>query len=402
MFFIKASNYSLMRKFKADYVFPVHADPIKNGIVTVDDAGKILSLDDGLSQTQNDKIPVEKLEGIICPGFVNTHCHVELSHLKGKIAPQTGLVNFIKEVQAHRNSDEQLMAAATLAADEEMYNNGIVAVGDIANTATGLPVKKQSKIYYHSFIEAFGFSPARAKEVFEHAVALRDEHKPLAASVTPHAPYSVSKELFKMISKLSDGKENLISLHNQETEEENKFYRYKMGGFIDLYNSFKIDISFFKPQARNSIQTVVPLLSNKDNIMLVHNTFTNLKDIYFVKRFDRKINWCFCPNANLYIEGRLPKIELFLDKGFNITLGTDSLASNHKLCLLSEMYVIQKNFPSISLEQLLQWGTINGAQFLGIANDKGSIEVGKTPGLNLLTSLDGFRITPDTKVERII
>jgi cytosine/adenosine deaminase-related metal-dependent hydrolase len=283
-----------------------------------------------------------------------------------------------------------------------MYNNGIVAVGDIANTTIGLPVKQKSKLYYHTFIEAFGFSPLKAHEIFDNAVSLREQYKPLPCSITPHAPYSVSKELFKLICKVSEERTNLISIHNQETEEENKFYRYKMGEFINLYKFFKADISYFKPQARNSIQTVVPLLTNKHNILLVHNTFTNLKDIYFVKRFDRKINWCFCPNANLYIEGRLPKVDLFLDKGFNITLGTDSLASNHKLCLLSEMYVIQKNFMSISFEQILQWATLNGAKFLGIDDEKGSIEVGKKPGLNLLTGMDDFRITAETKVQRII
>jgi cytosine/adenosine deaminase-related metal-dependent hydrolase len=134
----------------------------------------------------------------------------------------------------------------------------------------------------------------------------------------------------------------------------------------------------------------------------VHNTFTNLKDIYFVKRFDRKINWCFCPNANLYIEDQLPKIELFLDQGFNITLGTDSLASNHKLCILNEMRVIQKHLNTLSFEQILPWATINGAKFLGIDDEKGTLEVGKTPGLNLITGLDNFRITDDTKVQRLI
>ncbi|WP_448700769.1 amidohydrolase family protein [Mucilaginibacter sp. AW1-3] len=388
-----------MRKFRADYVFPVNAEPIKNGIVTVDDTGKILALDDGLSQADKD---VENLKGIICPGFVNTHCHVELSHLKNKIAPQGGLISFIKDVQTHRNADENTVLAAATAADEEMYNNGIVAVGDIANTAAAIPVKRKSKIYYHSFIEVFGFRPDKAQEIFDSAVSLREQYKQLSSSVTPHAPYSVSKELFKLIYRLCDKQPNLISIHNQETEEENKLYRYKMGGFLDLYKFFNIDISFFKPQARNSIQTTVPQLTNKQNILLVHNTFTNLKDIYFVKRFDRKINWCFCPNANLYIEGRLPKVDLFLDKGFNITLGTDSLASNQKLCLLSEMHVLQKNFPEITLQQLLQWGTLNGAKFLGIDEDKGSIEAGKTPGLNLLTDLDGFTITNETKVRRLI
>jgi cytosine/adenosine deaminase-related metal-dependent hydrolase len=392
-----------MKKFIADYVFPVNADPIKNGIITVDDAGKIIAVTDGLSNPDHNSIEIQKLEGVICPGFVNAHCHVELSHLKDKVAPKTGLVNFIKEVQGQRNGTEaDAILAAAQAADDEMYKNGIVAVGDISNSSTSISIKNKSKIYYHTFIEVFGFVPDRAQEIYSNALALRDEFKSLPTSITPHAPYSVSKELFKYINKLSDERTNIISIHNQESAEENKLFRYKMGDFVDLYNFFKIDISFFRPQARNSIQTMVPLLNNKHNILLVHNTFTNLKDIYFVKRFDRKINWCFCPKANLYIEDQLPKIDLFLDHGFNITIGTDSLASNDKLCILSEMLTIQQNFSSLNFEQILPWATLNGAKFLGIDEDKGSIEVGKTPGLNLITGLDGLKITPQTKVRRLI
>jgi cytosine/adenosine deaminase-related metal-dependent hydrolase len=391
-----------MKKFKADYVFPVNADPIKNGIVTVDDFGRIIAIDDGLSNQGNSSVKIEQLQGIICPGFINTHCHVELSHLKNKTTPKKGLINFIKEVQTLRNTSEDAILAAAREADQEMYHNGIVAVGDISNSAATIDIKNKSKLYYHTFIEVFGFVPQKAPDIFNNAIALRDQFTPQSVSVTAHAPYSVSKDLFKYINKLSEERTNLISIHNQESAEENKLYRYKMGGFIDLYDFFKIDISFFRPQARNSIQTIVPLLTNKQNILLVHNTFTNLKDIYFVKRFDRKISWCFCPNANLYIEGQLPKIELYLDQGFNITLGTDSLASNNKLCILNEMRVLQQNFSSITFEQILPWATINGAKFLGIADDKGSIEVGKTPGLNLITGLDNFRITDNTMVKRLI
>jgi cytosine/adenosine deaminase-related metal-dependent hydrolase len=391
-----------MKKFKADYLFPVNADPIKNGILTVDDSGRIIAIDDGRTTADDDTIPTQKLQGIICPGFVNAHCHVELSHLKDKISPKKGLVNFIKDIQSIRNTEQDAIADAAALADQEMYNNGIVAVGDIANSSVTAALKSKSKIYYHTFVEVFGFVPDRATEVYSKALALREAFKGLPTSITPHAPYSVSKELFKLINKLCEEQSNLISIHNQESAEENKLYRYKTGDFIDLYETFKIDISFFRPQARNSIQTMVPLLTDKQKILLVHNTFTNLKDIYFVKRFDRKINWCFCPNANLYIEDQLPKIELFLDQGFNITLGTDSLASNHKLCILNEMRVIQKHLNTLSFEQILPWATINGAKFLGIDDEKGTLEVGKTPGLNLITGLDNFRITDDTKVQRLI
>ncbi|MFC0518016.1 amidohydrolase family protein [Mucilaginibacter angelicae] len=389
-----------MKSFRADYVFPVSADPIKNGIVTVDDQGKIIAV------TDSNKPPgghVQQVSGVICPGFVNTHCHTELSHLKNKVKSQGGLVNFIKDIQSLRNTDQQEVLDGIAKADQEMYDNGIVAIGDISNTNNSVAMKKQSKLYYHTFVETFGFLPEKATEVFEKALALLNEFKPGSCSVTPHAPYSVSKELFKLIKKHSDATdENLISIHNQECEDENKFYRYKLGAFLELYEHFGMDISYFKPQARNSVQSIIPLLTNKQKVLLVHNTCTNLKDIYFIKRFDRKINWCFCPNANLYIEGRLPKIDLFVDQGFNITLGTDSLASNNKLCLLSEMRAIQQKFPSISLPRLVEWGTRNGAEYLGIDDEKGTLEAGKTPGLNLISGLDGFKITPETKVKKLI
>ncbi|WP_114941565.1 amidohydrolase family protein [Mucilaginibacter endophyticus] len=389
-----------MKSFRADYVFPIYADPIKNGVVTVDDHGKIIAVSD------SNKSPgghVQQVSGVICPGFVNTHCHTELSHLKDKVKPKGGLVNFIKDIQSLRNADQQEVLDAIAKADQEMYDNGIVAVGDISNTNNSVAMKKQSKLYYHTFVETFGFLPEKANEVFEKALALLSEFKPGSCSVTPHAPYSVSKELFKLIKKHSDtADDNLISIHNQECEDENKFYRYKLGAFLELYEHFGMDISYFKPQARNSVQSIIPLLTNKQKVLLVHNTCTNLKDIYFIKRFDRKINWCFCPNANLYIEGRLPKIDLFVDQGFNITLGTDSLASNNKLCILSEMRAIQQKFPSISLPRLVEWGTRNGAEYLGIDDEKGTLEVGKTPGLNLVSGLDGFKITPETKVKKLI
>jgi cytosine/adenosine deaminase-related metal-dependent hydrolase len=391
-----------MKSFKADYIFPVNAPPIKNGIVTADDHGKIISISDQNASAELNNVPVEHLSGIICPGFVNTHCHLELSHLKGKIVQRNGMVNFIKDVQKLRGADAGEIQDAAIKADDDMYQNGIVAVGDISNTNVTIPVKAGSKLYYHSFIECFGFLPDRAATVFENALALINEFKPQSCSITPHAPYSVSKQLFKLIREHCEQGQNLISIHNQECDDENKFFRYKLGSFNDLYASLNMDISFFKPLARNSLQSVIHFLTNKQDILMVHNTCTNLKDIYFIKRFDHKIHWCFCPNANLYIENKLPKVALFVGQGFNITLGTDSLASNSNLCLLSEMRTLQQKNPGLSTGQLIEWATINGAKYLGINDEKGTLEPGKTPGLNLITGLDGLKITNDTKVRRLL
>ncbi|MGZ3777832.1 MAG: amidohydrolase family protein, partial [Mucilaginibacter sp.] len=255
-----------MKIFTADYVFPVYAAPIKNGVVTVDDDGKVISVAN-IPSPDAKSSDVQHLKGIICPGFVNTHCHLELSHLKNKIPPGGGLIDFIKNIQSTRAAEASVITEAAIKADQEMYDNGIVAVGDICNSNITIPVKKNSKLYYHSFVETFGFQPTRAEEVFEKAVALMNEFKPAPSSITPHSPYSVSKELFRLIKKFSETGRNLLSIHNQESDEENKFFRYRLGGFLDLYAHFGMDITFFKSQARNSVQSMIPLLTNKQEIL---------------------------------------------------------------------------------------------------------------------------------------
>jgi len=397
-----------MKKFTADYVLTSSSSPIKNGSVIIDDNGKILKVEDPDNpSTKPDEenyknLQAEKLSGVICPGFINTHCHLELSHLKGKIPAGEGLIAFIKNVQKLRKANDSEVLEAAAKADEEMGQNGIVAIADISNTAITASVKTKSKLYYHNFVEVFGFDPKKADTVFNKAISVRDQFKPLVSSITPHAAYSVSKELFKLVRKEAEAQNSIQTIHNQESDEENKLYRYKEGSFVEFYNGLGLDIDFFKPQARNSLQSIVPLLSNRQDVLMVHNTFTSIKDIYFTLRFDRKINWCFCPKANLYIEKALPKVGIFTHHGFNITLGTDSLASNTGLCILKEMQVLQQYFPDLDLENLVAWATINGAKFLGIEEGKGTIEVGKTPGLNLISGLDKLKITPETKVSKLI
>ena len=387
--------------FTADYILPVSTKPIPNGVVAVNEQGEIVGVYPKDSAELKNQ-PTEKLKGIIVPGFINTHCHLELAHLQDKLPRQQGLITFIKGVLGLNQFNEEEMQEAMKAADEEMSKNGIVAVGDIANHIRSKSVKENSKLYYHTFIELIGLNPAVAKEVFEKGLRLKEEFGDLPSSITAHAPYSVSKELLREIYHYCKKRSNLISIHNQETEEENKFYRYRSGEFLELYDYLKQDISYFKPQARNSLQTFIPAFPENQRILLVHNTYTSLKDLYFVKRFNRDVYWCFCPNANLYIENRLPKVELFLPQNFNITLGTDSYASNDKLCILSEMKTLHEHFPKLELTETIKWATLNGAKFLGIDQQFGSIEKGKKPGLNLITYTDNLNLTRNSGVKKLV
>ena len=383
----------------ANYILPATGKAIKDGVVEVDDDGTIIDVYSPGTITGK---PVNYHKGIITPGFVNTHCHLELSHMKGVIDKGTGLVSFLQQVMTRRSADEQEIVAAMRAADKQLYDNGIVAVGDHANTGVSAAIKKASKLHYHTFVEALGFEPQLANSKFIDALDVVSRFDKREASVTPHAPYSVSKELFKLIDGESRRTGMPLSIHNQETEAENRFFRYKDGPFLDFYRNMGKDISDFKAQARNSLHTYMPYLSVETPVLLVHNTFTTAKDIFFVERQGRNVTWCFCPNANLYIEGELPKVQHFMQYGPAITLGTDSLASNDCLCILSELKIIHQYFPTLRLTDTIQWATINGARFLGVADSLGSLEKGKTPGVNLLTHTRGLALTPDTEVVRLV
>jgi cytosine/adenosine deaminase-related metal-dependent hydrolase len=387
-----------MRRFSADFIYTITGEIIPKGIVVTDDEGKILAItDEKVSLDPH----IERYDGIITPGFINTHCHLELSHLHQKIKKQQGLISFIKEVIFTRNFPEDVIHEAMKSADEQMRQNGIVAVGDISNQAISSEIKQKSKIKYHTFIEMIGLDATKTEQIIKDAIALKSEFK-TSTSLTVHAPYSISKNLLKELRKYCKNNENKIAIHLQECEAEAELYKHKTGSFLEFFKDLNINSETFKAQSKNSIQAILPFLPKSQKILFVHNTFTCLKDIYLTKRFDLDLFWCFCPNANLYIENILPKIDFFKHTNYPITIGTDSLASNDVLDILSEMKVLIKNTKSFATADILKWATINGAKFLGLENDLGSIEIGKTPGLNLLQNLKNGEIADQTTLKKLI
>lgn len=388
----------MMKFYSADYILPVHAQPIRNGVVAVAPDKSIYRLYEPDHPELAGK-PVEQFRGIIVPGFINAHCHLELSHLRGEIPRGQGLVAFISEVRQPKGSERTRLSAME-AADKEMEANGIVAVGDHVNSTVSAAVKRHSNLYYHTFAEIICFEPDKARLKFRESMHICEEFETRRSSVTPHAPYSAVKEVFRYLRALSG--DNLISIHNQETEEENEFYRYGKGRFVEFYRELGRNITFFNPRSRSSVQSIGPLLPRENRILFVHNTYTTPKDFNAIERLGRQVTWCFCPNANLYIENRLPRVMQFYYQGLTVALGTDSLASNSKLCILSELKTLHREFPELELAKTIRWATLNGARFLGIDDTCGTLEAGKKPGLNLITNTHGQLLTPESKVRKLV
>jgi cytosine/adenosine deaminase-related metal-dependent hydrolase len=226
----------------------------------------------------------------------------------------------------------------------------------------------------------------------------------LQTSLVPHAPYSVSDELWNLLQPFFINK--TISIHNQETSFEDELFIQNAGDFVRMYQLMKTDHSFFKPTGKSSLQSYFDKLCNAKNIILVHNTFTTEADILYSSQLAaqnlQQLSWCLCINANLYIENAIPPVDLLVRNNCKIVLGTDSLASNWSLNILDEIKNIQKNFPHISTRQLLQWATINGAQALQMDNKLGSFQKGKQPGVILLDQTEGDKISFSSTSKRLV
>ena len=374
----------MYRKLTADKIFNGHQFLPANSVLIVDHNNTIIDIIKGAEAGEDIKF----YEGILSPGFINCHCHVELSHLKGMIPKETGLIDFLLSVMGKREAEAEMISHAIEMAENEMIANGIVAVGDICNTNLSIPQKRKGKLYYHNFIEVSGFPLEVADKRFEQSNLLFEEFSTLNTnnSIVPHAPYSVSHVLLQKIIEFD--KNFIISMHNQEAQDENDFYRNKQGGFLELYKKLNINIDFFDPQNKSSLLTLLPHFNETQKLLLVHNLHTTESDILSVKEKYKvqldNLFFCLCPNANKYISGDLPDVNLFVQQQCNLVIGTDSLASNEHLSILDEINTILETNSTISMEDALKWATLNGAKFLGIDQQYGSFDIGKKPGINLI------------------
>jgi cytosine/adenosine deaminase-related metal-dependent hydrolase len=345
---------------------------------------------------------VQQLEGILSPGFVNAHCHLELSHMKGMISAHTGLQEFVKQIVALRQVAPEAIQEAIVTAEAEMMANGIVAVGDISNTLDTLKQKAKHNLAYYSFVELYDLDPTRAADKILAGLEIQKQFQEncVRASLVPHAPYSVTNDLWNLLS--AHFGIHTISLHNQETPDENDFFKTKTGSFLGMYERTKVNLDFFEATGLSSLQSILPIFKKAHHGILVHNSFTSAEDIQAVHAAMNNAFWCLCPNANQYIEQTMPPIELLRSEKAKLVIGTDSYASNWSLNILDELKTIQQHQPQIPLAEMLGWATINGAQALQMDKHLGSFELGKKPGVLLIKGVDELNGLRNASSQRIL
>lgn len=396
-----------MRRIAAEFLFPLEGglDPIRNGFVQVEDDGTIV----GVGQCEDPSSEAEFYRGALVPGFVNSHCHLELSDLKGMFRKGTGMAGFIDQINELRDfkTKEEKIA---LIQDwiNVMWDRGVSAMGDISNCSNSFAIKAKSPMYTRTFLEVFGTEPKDCEGVMASVRALKAEADAIGidAAPTPHSCYTMSPEL--LTSSSADGlASGYLSFHCEESPEEEQMLISGSGPMWE--NRKAAGMSVPPVTGHSSLLYFIDRLKAAhpapfdEHILLVHEVCMNEEGIDAVKSVMRHPFVALCPLSNIFIHNALPPVRLMRGKGLKLTVGTDSLSSNDDLDMVSELFCLQENFPELPLGELLSWACLNGAEFLGKEGTLGSFGIGKKPGVVLIShiSADGS-LTSGSVSRRII
>ncbi|KAB2880991.1 amidohydrolase family protein [bacterium] len=381
-----------MKIFLTDWILPITSSKIKNGAVVIDDYDRILdfgSRQDILKKYSDKNIQVaESKNSIIMPGLVNAHTHLELSMMKGVIPRGLNFSDWVFEAITKRFQFNE----ATISADCEkqikaLEDCGTVGVGDIANhSATSLPLLEKSSLYAAVFNEITGFSSAVAQNRFREFVSKIPEtpDNKIRQALAPHAPYSVSPELFKLTAEYN-GDSKISTVHLAESNDEIEFLLSGSGSMKEMIQKIGRWDDNWKAPKTTPVSYLKKLGILNSKLLIVHAVHVTDDDIELLR--SHSVHICSCPRSNVQINvGGTAPIEKYLDAGLNVCLGTDSLASNDDLNLWNEMTFFKSIHPKIQDSIILQMATINGARALGFDQHIGSIENGKDNALVCIES----------------
>ncbi len=378
-------------------------EPVSNGYVEYDDSdGTIV----GVGQCPEGE---HVAEGALVPGFVNAHCHVELSHLHRKFVKGTGMAGFIDQINALRDwagrDRKQELVKEWM---DLMWKRGVSAMADISNDDSSFDIKAVHPLYTRTFLEVFGSEPEMCDGVMKEVTELNAtaDAAGIDAAPTPHSCYTMSPQLLSASAAAGLAK-GWLSYHSQESLEEEDLIRYGSGAMYE--NRKRSGMSTPPVTGGSSLEYFVGRLAEAApapydaHILLVHNVCLSQNDIDAARKVMNNVWWAICPLSNIFIHNALPPVPLMRANGLDIVIGTDSLSSNDDLDMVKEMLCIHENFPEVPMSEILSWACINGARFLSKDDLLGSISSGKRPGIVRISNIgaDGH-LTADSVSERII
>lgn len=337
------------------------------------------------SKSECKKQGIPFYEGYLTPGFVNAHTHTELSFFKDVFVPGGSMVAFLRQIDSLRMDINQEIIDRGL---EECYatfrREGIVAYADISNEGDTVAYKAKQSMRSVSFVEMFGANRELGDKAFATGQDVLGKYHAGGvpnAYLTPHAPYSVGRDLWAhMLPSLEA--QPILSIHYCETAQEMEFMSTGRGAIDNLYRNVwtrEVDL----PTLDEVNETLYALGRDGKRMLLVHCTAITDELASVMARRCAGATAVLCPASNLFIEGACPNIELIHRSGLPIAIGTDSYSSAPAMSMLEQLQILNRYYPQFPVEQLLAYATRGGAVACGF-DELGELKVGAKPGLNLI------------------
>jgi cytosine/adenosine deaminase-related metal-dependent hydrolase len=390
-----------LTSFSADWILPISDAPLDGGVVTLDD-GRIVSVAPGKSDAD-----VALGRAVVLPGLVNAHTHLELSYLRGRIAPAARFLDWVRPMLAARRErssiDDAAILRAAAQAIQEARATGTALVGEVTNTLATVSALADAGMPAHVFHELIGFGGvdvdkqvASARRAIDAVAggavaddAVTDDavaydaiavDRDVRLSLAPHAPYSVSPALFAAIRRDLDAHAPTVStVHLGESPEEVEFLKSGAGPWRTLLEDLGVWNDQWEAPQSSPVEYLAEMGLLTASMLAVHGVQFDGADLDRLRTLG--VTLVSCPRSNRYVGVGSPPLEAFYAMDVEVAFGTDSLASVDDLNMFSELAEARRIAPKVPARTLLRSATLTGAGALGFGDQFGSIEPGKRAAL---------------------
>jgi cytosine/adenosine deaminase-related metal-dependent hydrolase len=369
-----------MELIQAAWLLPITHPPIPDGRVAVSE-GRVAWFGRSGDPGEPDA-PLRDLgDGVLLPGLVNAHCHLELSHLAGRLpAAPGGFVPWVEAVVASRGRhSEAEIAGAAAAAIASLEASGTAAIGDVSNTLAHLDSLAASSLHAAVFLELLAWDPAKAADTLawgERLVAERGAglRPGLELRLAAHAPYSVSPELLRLLV----ARGGPAAIHLAESPDETQFLADGGGAWPGFLASRGLrHVGFSAPQS-SPVRYCDSLGVLHPRLVAAHGVQLDASDRALLA--ERGVHVVLCPRSNAILGVGTADVPALLAAGVRLALGSDSLASSPSLDVLEDAVALARQFEGLAPAAILRMATLGGAEALGFAG-LGAIAPGASAAL---------------------
>jgi cytosine/adenosine deaminase-related metal-dependent hydrolase len=317
-------------------------------------------------------------ESVVLPGLINAHCHLDYSSFRGSILPSRNFPRWISRINALKRSlnDDDYLKAVELGFDE-LQRSGVTSVFDIVATPQILPRLAPPRIRTWFFLELIDIRPRPwiDENAFGSWLCFEPSDWLGGFGLSPHAPYTASAELYSAALTATQNFKMPLTTHVSESASEYEMFAAGKGDLFDFLSKMgrpMTDCGRLSPFRSLALSGLLP----KD-ALLVHMNELDEADLEILDRDEwRSLSIVHCPKSNRFLHHRPFPMEALRERGFNLCLGTDSLASNDSLNLFSEMRMAARNHSFVSPKELVEMVTVKPAHAIGLEESLGQIKPG--------------------------